>query len=265
MKMSRSKYAYVILFPILMLLLPFCLSWMVRGVRLTHVQANIPFYPEWETDLPANSEILGVLDQPFSYLGKGLQCFVFQSQDGNYVVKLFRSAPPAKMASLLNAFKLAYDRAQEETGLLYVHLNPTSEKIPLFQCRDALGRPYRLHLESYRFAIQRKAKPFRETLLASLSDHTTQKRIDQFLALLKARAEKGIGNLDSNLSRNFGFLEDRAIELDFGNYFVSPALSDPDGRFREVQRYVGSLKNWLEKTAPEWGPYLDEKILYFNY
>ena len=94
-----------------------------------------------------DKDVLSVLDQPFHYLGKGVQCYAFVSADDKYVLKFFRmrrllpSPWLVKMPLLesykqekikrkseelfrdFTSYKIAYEQLQEETGLVYVHLN----------------------------------------------------------------------------------------------------------------------------------------------
>jgi len=266
-----------------MLFLPVCAKRWTQGFRIAKIQLDLPFHPEWE--VAKIDHLDQILSQPYSYLSKGAQCYVFVSQDGQYVLKLFRFDPhlnplrsffrtvfkkkkirtpfEAKVLRVFNACKLAFEMAPEETGLIYIHLNPTSDKLPPLLCKDPIGRSCRIPLESARFALQKRAQPFRKTFLDAIKSGDpaqVETRIDEFLALLRSRTGKGIGNSDPNLSRNFGFLEDQAVEFDFGNYSYSPAMLQPASQRREIEHYANRLRRWLKRTAPEWIPYLDEKL-----
>lgn len=245
-------------FMVLMLLLPAGAKKLTHGFRLAKLKFEYAYKQEWE--VPISSEILSILDQPFFYLDKGSQCYVFESLDKNYVIKLFRcdfSEKHQKIETLFSACKIAFDQLSAETGLIYIHLNETRLNLPKVQFRDAVGRRYSLPLDRFRFALQKKAKLLREEFLACRNDPTKmQKRIDQFLALLKIRTEKGIFNTDPTLGRNFGFLDEKAIEIDFGNYRPSSNLS----KSSEVLRYTDRLRRFLSLQIPEWVPYLDAQL-----
>jgi hypothetical protein len=258
MMFSMRRVLFFFLFLSLMLSLPSFAKRFTQGFRLAKLRLDFPYHPEWETD--PNPAIQSILEQKYSFIGKGAQSYVFESEDGKYVIKLFRYDQPSsetKIIHLFNACKMAYDSLRDETGLVYVHLNPTPMNLPTLQCKDPIGRNYKFALDHYRFALQKKATPFRQTLIAAQSDPLLmQKRIDQFIALLKARTNKEILNTDSNLSRNFGFLEDRSIEFDFGNYRRCPGLN----RKNEIRRYALKLRRWLKRHAPHWVSYLDEQL-----
>lgn len=222
------------------------------------MQLVFPHHPEWE--VPLDETVLPILNQPFHYLNKGSQCYVFESLDGQHVLKLFRYDRPrsdTKVIHLFNACKAAYDLLKEETGLIFVHLNPTQMGLPTVACRDPIGRVHHFNLNEYRFAVQKKAKDFRETL-ESAKNHPNEmkERLDQFIDLLMQRTEKGVLNSDPSLGRNFGFLDDQGIEIDFGNY--RPQFHKIDSP-KEIKRYTGKLKKWLQINAPEYIQYIEEK------
>lgn len=250
-----------------MLLLPVCAKRLTDGFRLEKMKLELPYNPEWATEV--QEEVTCLLNQPFTYLNKGAQSYVFVSADGQYVIKLFRFdkvplfSPPNdferinKANSLFSSCLLAYKHYREETGLIFLHLNLTTNKLPILHCRDALGRSYRIPLDLCRFAIQRKVQVFDQALLeASQNPDLMKKRIDSFFTLIKGRILLGIINTDANITRNFGFLGDRAVEIDFGSYRCYPGL---DGKV-EMARRIDKFRYWLKQNSPEWIPYFDKEI-----
>lgn len=253
-----KRFLSFFLFTTAMLLLPTLAKYLTDGFRLAKMRVDFPPHPEWEVAL--DPDIIPLLNQPFHYLDKGSQCYVFESADRKIVIKFFRFNEPKsylKTFTLFNATRIAYETLKKETGLLYIHLNVTNLNLPTLHCKDAIGRSYHFKLDECRFAIQKKATPFHLTLKNALSDPTQmQKRLDQFIDLLFARTDKGIFNTDPSLSRNFGFLDDQAVEIDFGNY----RPTTPHGQRVEIERYTKKLRRWLNKKAPEWAEYLDAQI-----
>jgi hypothetical protein len=241
-----------------LLTLPAIAKRFTHGFRIAKMRLEFPHHPKWEIE--PNAKVNEILKQPFHFLGKGAQCYVFESKDGHYVIKLFRYNQPyvaAKVIDLFNACKIAYDQLREETGLIYIHLNPTPMNLPILHCKDAIGRKYQFRLDETRFAVQKKAKSFRVALgEAKENPAEMQKRIDELVSLLQARTAKGVINTDRRLSRNFGYLDNRAIEFDFGNYRTSLDLD----RKQEMTRYTNGLRGWLKRHAPEWVAYLDTQV-----
>ncbi len=255
------------------LFIPVALKRATCGFKLAKLRLEMPHRPDWESSSSLSQEELSLLlSQPFSYLDKGAQCYVFESRDRDVVIKLFRYDQPhfkkkknktpfsAKIEKLFAACLLAYNEAKEETGLIYLHLNLTRNEMPILRAIGPIGQTLHLPLDNYRFAIQKKAEGFRHSFeQAATNPIEMQQKIDSFLSLLKSRIEKGIGNSDPTLSRNFGFLQGRAVEIDFGNYYRSPA-----SKKEEFCKYTHRLRRWLKKSAPEWVAYLDEKVEKFE-
>jgi hypothetical protein len=235
------------------------------------MRLEMPPRVDWEVPpVLADGALQEILHQPFSYLDRGAQCYVFQSSDQQYVLKLFRYDQPhfvhrtekasalEKREKLFAACLLAYHKAREETGLVYLHLNQTDSQLPILQAKGPMGQMLRLPLDQYRFAIQKKAEPFRAALLAAYHAPDTgafPKLLDSFVSVLSSRLSKGIGNSDPTVARNFGFLQGRAVEIDFGNYYAGPV-----NPIEQMHRYTHRLRRWLQHQAPEWVPYFDEQV-----
>jgi hypothetical protein len=66
---------------------------LTDGFTIGNITATFAYHPEWETT-PLNVDeenfLEEALNQPYTYLAKGCQAYVFQSQDGKYVVKFFK-------------------------------------------------------------------------------------------------------------------------------------------------------------------------------
>lgn len=280
-----KKIAVFILLVSLSLCCPVLMKRITHGFRIEKMKLATWVDPVLE--VPALSqqeqnEIKKILTQKFTYLNRGAQCYVFESEDGGYVIKLFRfdqkqnpirkffrhkvrkkactENNSGKISQLFFACKLAYTLAREETELFYLHLNPTENELPLIFLKGPLGRKFSLPLDSYRFALQKKAEPLKTTLVQAIASGTIQDCIDSLFSLWIKRAGKGIGNSDGNLFRNFGFIGNRAIEIDFGNYGYSSDLSHLASQKKEIGRFANSLRIWLESNAPEWVEYVDRKM-----
>lgn len=248
---------------------------LTRGFKVAKMRLEFPF----RSDLNGVSELSDeeakiILAQPFSFLNKGAQCYAFLSQDGKYVLKLFRfdqrlligkkrskRSFEQKVCGFFESCKLASISASNETGVLYLHLNLTAGKLPMLIAKGPLGRSFHLPLDRCRFALQKKAMPLAEGLFTAMEEGQLSERIEAIVALLENRIAKGIGNSDPSLWRNFGFWEDRAIEFDFGNYIARPDFSDVQRKKAELERYMHPLRVWLEKYAPDYLSDLDRRVL----
>lgn len=220
-----------------------------------------PHKPEWETPPLADPNIL---KQPFKYLSKGGQSYVFASEDGKYVLKLFRYDQcrmpfgrlcaaqirkwtghkprhfiPAqiKIENTFKACSLAFRYAREQTGLVYIHLNP-KEGLPKLTLIDRLGRKHLLDPSKIRFALQRRAAPFLPSLAANPN------LLSSFQTLLSELSSAGIVNTDPRLRGNFGVLDGKVIALDFGYFAYSP-----DEAKQNERHFEDKLQRWIAKHS----------------
>ncbi|NGX54131.1 MAG: hypothetical protein K1000chlam4_00856, partial [Chlamydiae bacterium] len=68
-------------------------TYLADGFAPSKIQSDLTHDQRWEIPSLSDEEresLLHLLDQPFTYLGKGSQCFVFESNDGEVVLKIFR-------------------------------------------------------------------------------------------------------------------------------------------------------------------------------
>lgn len=261
-----------LLFSLAVLWIPFGFK---KEFKLPPSHAQLPVHLEWDLPKPS-AELEAILKTPFSYYAHGNQSTVFLSQDGQYVLKLFRynrSLFPcihllrnwykpipkqsflAKCEKTLSAAYLACTEGQIFTGALYCHLNLTKDALP--QTTLQVGRKsYPISLDQTRFVLQRKADGFKETLLSHREDpEKIHQLLSSFADLLLNRSFANIRNSDPNLGRNFGFIDGRAVEIDFGNYQkISPDLQR---QRREITHFFLRLNQWIAKCMPE---YLDFAI-----
>jgi len=244
-------------FAILFLSFPFLYKEATGGFRLSKLHHPYPI-SEKASQIAMSDELKGLLKQPFYYLNRGMQTFVFESRDGDIVVKFFKLRRRAKREHFLKTLKacqLAFDLAREETGLLYTHLYSNGEKLPRIRLKNRLGISLSLPLEKYAFVIQRKAKPFDQFVSSSLRSGELSSLIDAYLNLVYKRSQKGICNTDVHVQRNFGWLDGKALEIDFGNYQYAPEKKEI-----EFCQFAGCMRSLLEKHAPEKLAEYDQKV-----
>lgn len=213
-------------------------------------------FPKWahlvhfETEL--SNEIHHILQQPFGYLCKGKQSFVFVSQDGQWVLKFPRlsreemrlSWKSKRKSSFQKATKTVFEDLQEEAGLIYVHYQPT--KIlgkTLFI--DHLGSEYLLPLDDFPFYLQKHGENF-----FSYFDHSEAPKIliEKTIQLFTSLYDKKIIDQDPLLETNFGIAEGSPFLLDFGQCEFSDSLP---GREQYLLQMTHSLGSKLLRESPE--------------
>jgi hypothetical protein len=236
--------------------------------------------PEWQiTPSPEEDKrIATLLDQKFSYLCKGSQSYVLISEDGKYILKFLKQqqlhpktwlaylplpfnpyAPQRsffreKQRKTFTACKIAFTELALETGLLYVHLNQTShlnKKITVF---DKGGKPLKIPLDKTSFLVQKKADliyPRIAELMEQKNSEGAKKVISSVFDLLEHLGKKGIVDNDPILKKNFGLIEDRAVQIDIGRMRINPERIGTSAYKREIPSIAASFKQWITRNYPE--------------
>lgn len=263
---------FFLVFSTAMLCVPVALKRITCGFRLAKLRLEIPFRSEWETPPPEREQCSAILNQPFTYLDRGAQCYVFLSADRQYVLKFFRYDQPInplrslfrfwfcspkpktpfkkKIEQFFSSCTIAYHLRREETGLIYLHLNRTENLLPKVKIRAPLGQVYEISLDHYRFAIQKKVETIREAFARVKDRQEAKELIYSLIELVQRRKEKGIANLDLNISRNYGFIDGKAVEIDFGSFATSS----------KEEEFLHRLSQFLTSVAPEWVSLLNENL-----
>lgn len=263
------------------------------GFALYKILSSLPFNEEWDTAAAPSletSELCTILDQPFYYLAKGAQSYVFASKDGQTVIKFFRvyhlrppvwmtalSMPqilqPYKVSKMIEkrkdlckdflSYKIAFEEMKEETGLIYLHLNKTSHLNKRVTIYDKIGVAYELDMDQMEFLIQKRAKlvyPSIKELVNADGPDAAKEAISALIGLLLSRCEKGIFDKDPDLNTNFGFLGRRPIQIDIGRFRRE---HDPIPRSAirdEILRITDNFKQWLDANYPALSSHLAEEI-----
>ena len=226
---------------------------------------------------------------PFRYLGRGHQSFVFLSEDGSHVLKLFNNCHQRKMAffRLLSAlplirgwanrhllahqekleknfksYQLAFTQMQDKTALLFIHLKAT-HNLPAVTLIDPLHIKHRLDLNSLGFLIQKKAKlvyPRLEELIQIGDKQAAKRALSKLLDLLIWKCQQGIGDNDPLIRTNFGFIEEEAIQIDVGPLSYDTTIQNPQKMRQEIIRITTSLKNWLAEKSPDLLLFLEQQL-----
>lgn len=224
-------------------------------------------------------EAVEILNQPFTYLSHGGQSTVYESQDKKYVIKFFNPRTVIKknwfdqFAKLrrLNSLKwitntyfrqkqrlkkyflryeLAFKDLKEETGLVYVHLDPSTSLTQTMELTDKEGNTHQIQLDAYPFVLQKKVEltmHHLDRLLKSGDVEGAKASVKQIYDLFLSRAQKGYTDRLQTLYKNYGFFEGRAVQLDVGRIRKIPAIAaNPK---KEMERVVSNIKPSLAHYA----------------
>jgi hypothetical protein len=260
------------------------------GFSIARIRSHLPYNPIWEQPIPSSLALDSILNQKFHYLGSGGQCFVFSSEDQQFVIKFFKqhtighllwirklplsssfkqnhfkkiSRCEGKLFRDFNSYKIAFEDLKEESGLLFLHLTKTDwlkKKITLV---DKLGIAHVAHLDDYEFILQKKAEPFKSHLKKLIANDNILEAaavLKNVLTLVRLRYQKGILDEDPRLYNNIGFLDGKALFIDAGRFKKDPKKADPQFYLAEMPLFTSRLKNWLELKYPVLVPYFDNLL-----
>lgn len=251
--------------------------------RIGNMTYEMPFNIEWAVDpltTPQQVQLDTILQQKFHYLGKGAQSYAFTSDDGKYVLKFFKfkHLRPSFLATLipnirpfseyytkeelrkkrkLNSvfigYKLAYDLNKDESGILFVQLNPThiSKNVTLI---DKIGLERPVDLGTVVYVVQEKGVTLRNTLTALLNDNDlplAQQRINQIFDLYMSEYNKGIYDRDHGVMHNTGFVGNKPIHLDVGKLTADENIRQPSVYKEDLVKVANKIELWLRTHYPE--------------
>ena len=270
---------------------------LTADFHLGNITYEIPYDPNWEVPSLSSQEELAlekILDQPFKYLGKGSQCYAFESADGNYVLKFFKfkhlrpsrfvNALPSigpiktyqekqaarkqrKLYGVYNSHRLAYSVDKEESGLLFIQLNYFGNKSRTVVLYDKLGLQQIINLEHIAFIVQKKGEVFRDLLTRLLKDGNialAETRIAQIFDMYAGEYQKGIYDHDHGVMRNIGFIGNQPIHLDVGKLMTNQSMRNSLEARQDINLVSDKIKQWIRHNYPEYSARLnasmDEKI-----
>ncbi len=283
----NRRFAKVSVNVLLISLCLYSVSWLYFYVTAGFTYGNITgteVYQGFEVNRPSEEAALNaekILDQPFSYLGKGQQSYVFESADGQYVLKFLklqrfrpkayveaftfipsiasyqnkkREAKRDKLFVLLGSWKIAYENLADETGVVYLHIPGHSSFSAPIKLKDKSGLSHTVPADQTAFLLQRKAEmlcPVLEQMVRDDKTDEAKKLLSELVATLVAEYKRGYGDNDHALMQNTGVLDGKAIHIDVG-------LLTEEERFKDLAVYREELfsktykfRMWLTKHYPE--------------
>lgn len=263
------------------------------GFLVSNIMYDVPYDARWETaplTADAREHLQQVLDQPYSYLGKGCQSYVFASADGQYVLKFFKYQrfrpqewlsyfsfiPPVeeyrlrkiekkrdKLEGVFTSWKLAYEHLQPETGIAYVHLNKTSAFDRPLTIYDKIGLEHHINLNETEFLVQRRATmlcPTLEELMQKGSQAEAEKILAELVAMLVWENSRGFADNDHALMQNTGVIDGHPVHIDVGQFIRNPIVKNPDVYHQEIFNKTYKFRKWLKEAHPTLAIYFDAQL-----
>lgn len=198
-------------------------------------------------------EIEKIIKEPLRYLGHGGQAMAFESIDGKYVIKFFLSKrihrytrikpfsiyqrffsnkpfnTTRDRSQILLRYQKAFELLQEETGLIAIHLSPSTPPLPSCSIIDYNGKMHQVDLSTTSFVIQKRGQP--------LEVASSQKAL---LELMEKIAIKGFKNRSKRFNKNnFALIGNKAIMIDLGHISFSKAQKiDPSEELIKLRKIL---------------------------
>lgn len=259
--------------------------------RMGNVIFNLPYHAEWNTAVDTENEakVKDILSQEFYYLAKGAQSYAFTSEDGRYVLKLFKfkhmkpsffvkMLPSMTMfehykadhlkrkKNLLNklfsGYLIAYEKHRDETGIVYVQLNKTGRFEQPIVLHDKMGLRHTVNPDRVYFVIQEKAVQT-ETVLRHAMDagniELAKKRLNQIFELYQNEYAKGLADADIAVMRNTGFVGERPIHFDVGE-LMENGFGEPGIKIRDFEIIAEEVDTWFKTNYPKEHPEFVKEI-----
>jgi hypothetical protein len=244
---------------------------------------------EWSiprVPLDQETRIKAILSQPFTYIGKGAQCYAFESEDHQYVLKFFKfkhlrpvwyirmlpSIPPfknikveveqrkrRKLNMLFDGYAEAWKDYRQESDLIYVHLQPTDYLNQSVILYDKIGIKRVIPLDETFFALQRKGVTFKHQINKQLAigDLPAAKHsIDQILQMYIRGYQRGFSDQDRGVMDNTGFVDGHAFHLDVGRLKRDDNIRHIEVYQKDLKQAVSKIDDFIKKKHPEHYPQL---------
>ncbi len=266
----------------------FC-KYQTDGFQVLKIISSHHAESKWDVKASEEEEktLSTALDQPFHYLGKGRRCYAFVSEDQKYVLKFVRTfqiTPPwwsrlsltqslfpslcekefikkeIRRTQNFNGYKMGFEKLKEQTGTIFLHLNPTTTLQKDVTLYDKIGIKHILPADNLVFILQKKAEPFSSyfrNLLAKGDETEVKILISEFALLLKTRADHHIADWDMS-PLNLGIADGKWVAFDLdGLKFVPPEKFTTKAlMLRSGKRIIRKLN----KTRPDLAEFLIAEI-----
>ena len=219
-----------------------------------------------------SSSITSLLDQSYTYLGQGSQCYVFESEEKEHVLKFFKhkrfrlhpalawfspykeALKKKKWEDLKASCLLAYEKLPQESGLLHLHFAGTSHFKKKISISDKLKRTYEIDLDSHDWILQKKGKLLYPTLTSYMEKGESENAklaIKNLITLLSYRMEQGIDDKDAALCKNVAFEGPTPLFIDIGSFSHLTTQKSQEEQTLELKKILSPLKNWLAAHYPD--------------
>ena len=223
-----------------------------------------------------------ILNQEFRYFKRGAQCFVFLSEDKEYVLKIFnnRHLKQLRFFSFLpfsyerkrmleeqidrsfQSYTLATNDLSNETGVLYAHLSLGNSPPLELRIVDKLGIRHSLSSKETGFLLQKRGTLFYPSLIKKMAEgrlEEAKEMISSLTVLISRCQAKGVANQDPSVRKNVGMIDNRCVIFDVGRFSKDDLLKDPLYAQKKKCYHLRRFRKWLLKNYPHLIEHFDRE------
>lgn len=251
--------------------------------RLGNIMHEMPYRAEWEIRQTDDQKLLldKALNQKYSYIGKGAQSYAFVSDDGEYVLKLFKfkhlkpslfldalgyiplfqpyyekkvKRKERTLYGVFDGYRLAYEKHRHEAGLHFIQLNPGSNIDKKVVLRDKIGIEREIDLSQIVFILQEKVVTSRAVINGLLDEGKVDGAVGKITTLFDlymTEYAKGIVDHDHGILHNTGFIGDRPVHLDVGKMHAEEEIKDKELSFADLSLVACRIHVRLREQYPD--------------
>lgn len=243
------------------------------GFTIPSISSNRSYNEEYATSEIGKEELERALSQKYTYFRRGGQAFVFLSEDGEYVIKflkqrmfrpswllnhlpvprVFRDKRNWKRLDKLKrdftSYKFAFEELRDQTGILYLHLNPTTHLKKNLRIIDRLNISHQINLDKFDFILQKRAEEVNshiENLMNQNRIGEAKKAIADLISLIQLSEEKGYRDRDPDIQTNCGFIGNQAVKIDVGRFLKK----DQKYTKSELEKILQPFETWINERHP---------------
>lgn len=266
-----------------------------EGFSYHNITSSLTFNPAYSIDPIAQEkreELKNLLNQPFHYIGKGCQFYVFMSEDKRAVIKFMKhkhlrplnwqlalvptqvlknklrenvKRREERISNLFSSIKLGYEEMADEAAIIHIHLNRISELNQKVTLVDKLGMVFHIDVDDHEYIIQKRAFNVKEVIatLVSEGDETAiRRRIRELVDIVAERCDKGIQDRDRTFVQNVAFKStgEGALFIDIGQFYKTECVKKTALKKREILHRLKLLRTWMKRYFPTLVPLVDDEI-----
>ncbi|HEY2811585.1 MAG TPA: hypothetical protein VGJ00_09390 [Rhabdochlamydiaceae bacterium] len=259
-------------------------------IKITAIHDPADQWDMPDLSLAEQKTLDNILNQSFTFFGNTNQAYLFLSEDHKFILKVLKQHPfrpkswlayvPLKFnpyyreyrhkreeqKKIYTACRDAFLHLKEETGLIYVHINPTSSLNKKIKIIDKNNKSYIVNLDKTSCYIQKRAQLIYPRLseLMRIGDMDKCKNIiTSIFDLIENLGKKGMCDEALKLFKNFGLIEDKAVQLSIGKMHLDHSHAHDLHYKQDILFILDGFRQWLKRSYPELLVHFDEQARNF--